>query len=231
MLKLEIWPSFINKSTFELKKSPEGWELIFCKEAYDFMKDPGGFWKANTVDTSIADKVFELACDIVDREIPRTSFGLDGVTSRILLSREGKETEKNFWSPDEGSREYRFMELVFQLIDEGIKDPICVNYMELLDQYFFDSFPAKEFDEDPYRLKIIGGITSNEMEVLDKKMIELKSKPKGILDMSNFLTTGWALNDTFLQVQDSQHIEIWVNQASFNYLTQIGYSPVRLTKK
>jgi hypothetical protein len=69
------------------------------------------------------------------------------------------------------------------------------------------------------------------MEVLDKKMIELKSKPKGILDMSNFLTTGWALNDTFLQVQDSQHIQIWVNQASFNYLTQIGYSPARLTKK
>lgn len=228
MIKLEIWPSFINTASFELKQREQLWELFVIKDANEFINDKGNIWRASNLDPSLVEKILHFANLIIDDHSKDRRIGLDGVSCRLMLKRNGEDLEAKFWSPEQGTNHLKIVSLFFELIEQSFSEHLCINYMELLGQYFFDIKPIKEFQESPFRLKVYGGLSSSDEQVLSEKINILKSKTAGILDMSNFLTTGTILNSYFLELRNSKHIKIIVNKNAYNYLTEIGFNKSRL---
>jgi len=224
MIKLEIKPSFINSCLFELKNKDSNWELIFIKDANKFLNDKGGIWKLKKVDFSIAEKIILLSSQIINKKEEKI-LGLDGVSSKLMFKNESIK----FWCPKKNSKELELVSLFLKLM-ENFKDANCINYMELLSQYFFDIIPIKEFNEEVFRLKVFGGLTNRDFDILLKKIKNLKTKKFAILDMSNFLSTGSILNKCFIELKDNKNIKILVNKASFNYLTSIGFNKIQMEK-
>ncbi len=231
MIKLEIWPAFLNRSTFELKTNGTDWELFVIKDSNEFLHDRGAVWRAGNVNSLIAEKIIERANRVIDVDAKDERIGLDGVTTKLRLLRNNAELEKKFWCPEKGTNEYELMVLFFDLIGQEVDEEDCLDYIELLEQYYFDTTPIKEYEEDPFRLKVYGGLTSSDLDVLAGKVALLKERPEGILDMTNFFSTGSALNGCFLELKDADHIQILVNDRSFHYLTQMGFDESRLTLK
>ena len=218
MIKLEIWPSFINKSLFELKNRDSKWELIVFKDSFEFLNDKGYIWKASNIDSLIVEEIIKLSKEIIDNP-PENVLGIDGVSSKLLF----EDKVIKFWSPKKNTKELELVSLFFELIDKNISEANCIDYMDLLSQYFFDIIPIKEFDEEIYRLKVFGGLTIRDLEILSKKIENLKTKDLGILDMTNFLTTGSILNQCFWEIKDKKNIKILVNKNAYNYLKAIGF--------
>jgi len=225
MIKLEIKPAFINSCLFELKKRNSNWELIVFKDANKFLNDKGNIWKINKIDFLTVEKIISLSQEIIDKK-PEKILGLDGVSSRLLF----KDKAAKFWSPKKTSKELKLVNLFFEIIEKNILENECINYMELLSQYFFDIIPIKEFDEEIFRLKVFGGLTSNNLYTLSKKIENLKTKDFAILDMTNFLTTGSILNQCFLEIKDNEKIKILVNKSALNYLKSIGFKESQMEK-
>jgi hypothetical protein len=230
MLKIEIWPSFINQCSFELKEGEGLKTLLFIRDAYphwedlgqiDFAQNPEGF-----------EKVLDLANYISKNPSPDTRIILDGVHVKMRLLENGKERLLTFRCPEENSPELKLIKLLFEMAHLHFKNKASYDYLELLGQYFFEEPPIKEYElEVPYRLKIFGGLTSAERPLLLEMLKKLRSKAPAILDMSNFISTGTILNDCFLSVATMDNVLVYCNKNAKNYLEGIGFDMNKVAKE
>lgn len=62
--------------------------------------------------------------------------GLDGITVTGALTSGSKAQKFAFWSPSEGTDNYRLMHIVFSMLNGRMKKPESITYMKALQGYF-----------------------------------------------------------------------------------------------
>lgn len=62
--------------------------------------------------------------------------GLDGVTVSGALTQGTRARKFAFWSPQEGTDNYKLMHTVFAIINSGIKEQESITYIKALQRYF-----------------------------------------------------------------------------------------------
>lgn len=228
MLKVAIWPSFLNKSLFEIKEDDGAWTLLLTKESHEHLQDRGSIW-SQRIAAAKATQLVTLAQAVFESPYPDNRLILDGVSATLRLRSEVGEIKHTFREPLPGSNESAFMAQLLALAESSIPEKECQDYLELLAPYFFDRSPIKEFAEDGYRLKIIGHLTSSDLEALQVKLQGLKEYEAPVLDMSNFMGTGRGLDPCFLAIRELRGLRIWVNAQAQNYLLEIGFDHPHIT--
>jgi|GEM_PF-4623032 len=224
MIKIDVWPSFLNRSCFELKQAEGAWELFVAKDAVEGLDDPGMIWHQAGVESSLAEKLVALTEDLVTTPPNQRHLGLDGVSIYIHLLRNGKEESVRVWSPEPESRPGKLMQHLFGLVEKSISKPACHNYMELLGTYFSNATPVKVVKENPYVLRVYGHLTTRDLDHLSGHLAKLKRAPQGILDMTNFMGCGYGLNSCFQTMMDAPHISIETNPRAWSYFRELGFS-------
>jgi hypothetical protein len=225
MLKIEIWPSFHNRSSIELKHDGEKWSFIFIKESYEHSNDPGKVWFTNSPDEVAAKNLIELANLIIDAP---TEFKYvvinDGAQVRLKIKREGKEFVNEFNCPEKDTREFKFTQDLLRLLEKTFPDSECLDYLELIGEYFYvETIQIKEFDEQPFRLRIYGSPHISKSYLVAEKLELLRAKENPILDMSNFHSVARELDKNFLSLQNIEGLQILTNKHSEHYLKLIGF--------
>lgn len=224
MLKVIIWPSFINRCTFEIKESDKGWTFILAKDAYEHYEDKGNIWFSGNPDEEKTAEIIHLATSIINNPTPEPKrLLLDGVQVEILLRENEQEQKYQYVSPPLGTPELEIVEKLIKLAENEFTSSEAINYLELLEPYFYPVKFVKEFHENPFRLKVYGQLTVWEKDILNEKFAELKKKNKAILDMSNFLWLGRLLDECFLSLKDMEGLTIWVNRNAAMYLEELGF--------
>lgn len=229
MLKVAIWPSHINKSLFELKEHNDEWTLLFTKESCDFLKDTGKIWTKKQLDSVVAKEILSKAKEIIIDPISDLRIILGGVSVSLRLKTNNEEIANEFRSPIPGSKEQHFMCDLIGLVKRNIDDLELQNYIELLEQSFFDVSPIKEIDKKPYRIKLIGGLTIYNKEELVSKFETLMHKKNPILDMTNFHATGRALDECFIAIEKVEGLTVLANESAFSYLKEIGFDSSKVS--
>lgn len=137
MLKVEIWPSFLNRSSFELKYLEAGWELFLAKDSFEEHNDTGQIWHAAEIVPELPTKIIALAQSVIEQPSP-PNHGLDGVSVELRLNQGDGEQRGKFWSPSLQTPECEFMAMLFDLARENISDLKCGSYLDQLGTYFFE---------------------------------------------------------------------------------------------
>ncbi len=229
MLKIAIWPSHINASLFEIKEDKGDWTLLFTKEAYSHFKDSGNIWIKKQLDSVAAKKIVSKAREIVIDPQSDSRVILDGVSVNLRLKIDNKESSAEFRSPISGSKEQDFMCDLIGLVKRNIETLESQNYIELLEQYFFDVSPIKEINKNPYRIKLIGGLTISDKEELTSKFETLLSKKNPILDMTNLISIGRVLNECFIAIEKVEGLTVLANESAFSYLKEIDFDSSKVS--
>lgn len=228
MLRFEIHPSFLNKSTIEFKWDDRFAELIVFKDANEFLQDSGAVWRFDQLKIEAIQPIIQAFEKVYEESEPDRRLILDGVSVQLTHRNDGIERTKKIRSPDEETLEWQLMRELFKFINDLNLTTECVNYFELLGEYFFEDAPFKEFFEDTYRLKLFGSWNTFYDEALKEKVGFLLQQPTGILDMSNFHSIGRVMDPVFEEIKDFQNIRILVNKSSHNYLEELGFPESRL---
>lgn len=224
MLKVEIWPAFLNKCLFEIKEVESGYRLFLTKDAVSELKDKGKIWIENIPEGKDAEKALEMAVQILTHPTPDNRILLDGVSASVTLG----EMKGKFRSPAEGTPEQAFVAQLFSLARISITDPDCHDYLELLGQYFFEVCPIVAFPEKPYRLKIYGGVSTDFEDILIREAETLKSQPMGILDLSNFHSIGRKMDPIIRGMLECENIAVYANKWAGLYLEELGCESNRI---
>ncbi|MFK7746859.1 MAG: hypothetical protein AB8B65_00575 [Kordia sp.] len=228
MLKVTIWPAHINKSLFELKEDTGEWTLLVTKESCSHFKDAGNVWTQKQIDPITSKQIVSKAKKVVIDPTSDERIILGGVSVRIKLKIDAKETSTEFRSPISKSKEQCFMRDLIGLVKRNMDDLELQNYIELLEQHFFNSSPIKVIDKKPYQIKLIGGLTISDKEELMSKFETLQSKKNPILDMTNFYTTGRILNVCFKAIENVEGLTVLANKNAFSYLKEIGFDLTKI---
>lgn len=219
MLKIEIWPAFLNKSHVEIKPEGVGYRLWMTKDAVPELDDPGKIWIENIPSTADAERLLGMVQDIIAAPTPDHRILLDGVSVKMKLG----EQSIQFRSPEEGTPEQAFVAQLFALVRQAISDLDCIDYLELLGEYFFEEPPMKVFPGPPYRLKLFGRVTTQYSDQFVEEIHRLKDQPAAILDMSNFSNIGRALDGELQSLIGLEQIAVYANRWARNYLVEIGF--------
>lgn len=228
MLRFEIHPAFLNKSTIEFKWDETRAQLVIFKDANEFLQDSGTIWRFDQLSMDSIQPILEASEAVYSDKEPDRRLILDGVFVQLTHRTEGIERTKKMRSPDEETPEWQLMRELFNFLNDLNLTIDCVNYLELLGEYFFEDAPFREFFEDTYRLKLFGSWNTFYDETLKEKVGFLLQQPTGILDMSNFHSIGRVMDPVFEEIKDFQNIRILVNKSSHNYLTELGFPEDRL---
>ena len=145
MLKVIIWPSFINKSLFEIKKEGEQWILLVTKESHEYNQDPGKIWINTQLDSVKAMDIISKVDKIIENPESDLRVISDGVSVELRLKIDDIETRGKFRTPTPGSKEQKFISELMELTKTAINDIEFHDYMESLKTYFFDLPSVKNF--------------------------------------------------------------------------------------
>jgi hypothetical protein len=150
---------------------------------------------------------------------------LDGVYLICSLEKVGKHEKKKeypFRCPQKDTEELKLVELYFALAEEFIEDPHFINYIELIESYFYSKPPYKEFDEQPYRLRMYGLWSIYEKEALREILQRLSQKEELLIDMTNFQGMGTSLYECFQPLLTMKKLHFLVNERARKQLKEIG---------
>lgn len=230
MLKISIWPSFINKSLFELKNDTGIWTLLITKEAFGEgeFKDSGNIWTNNELDAVLAEQLISNCKEIIINPESDLRVISDGIQVNLRLIEDNVELSGEFRTPIPGSKEQLFVFDLIELTKSSIEDIECLDYLELIEQYFFEVSPIKEFDDANYRLKIVGGLSISDKSELQSKFRTLVKKKNPIIDMSNFFSSARALDECFLAIEDTNGLTVIANKHARSYLWEIGFDSKKI---
>jgi hypothetical protein len=228
MLKVDIWPAFLNQCLFELKEDQGNWTFILAKDGRKEMHDPGAIWHRELEASGAAESIIGLAKGIIETPTPDERIILDGVSVRFSLHENGSEREHTFRCPFQGSPELQMIRELVDLAIAEIDDPDLHDYLELLEGYFFEDVSIRKFPGDPFRLKLTGSLTSDDMKELKQCFKDLKTAPNPMLDMSNFERLGRILDPLFRDLSKTPGLLVYANAHARSYLIAMGFDPARI---
>ena len=135
MFKLEIFPSFLNESTLELKPNGPAWELLLCKHSNPDLNDQGAYWHASPINHPAVNAILKLAQESFHYQPTGNRVIADGIAMRLLLKEDEVEQDIELLNPSEDSAPHQMMKACIQLIRDCIDDPACRDYMTRLEEY------------------------------------------------------------------------------------------------
>lgn len=219
MLKVEIWPAFLNKCLFEIKEAEAGYQLLLTKDAVAELNDLGNIWIGTIPNRGEAEKALSMAKGILQHPTLDRRILLDGVSVKVNFLGESFK----FASPEPDTAEQDFVAQLFALARGCFRHPECMDYLELLAEYFFDACPVVAFPGNPYRLKLIGTIGDAYSDLLAEHLVLFKNQPAGILDLSNFRNMSRHFDEYLKSLIGSETVSIYANPWVANFLESLGF--------
>jgi len=229
-IKLEIHPSFLNSCYLEIHEQT----LSIDIHPIRFMvvnETESKSWKFPIEETYVKSLTI-LTQKIIEESKLDERLILDGVSLKCGVYTETSEVEYKFRCPEFNTKELELVLKYFDLISNLKIDTDLINYFELLEGYFGNKLPVKEFDEQPYRLRIYGSLSIYEMEGL-KEVINRVCQNENInlvIDMRNFQGMGTALYECFEPLKRLKDLKIWVNNASLECMNKIGFELTQMDR-
>jgi len=163
----------------------------------------------NNVDTVGTHKVFENGDSVL---VYSVSMGTDGIDVDGVFNQDDVSHKFAFWSPDKGTENARFMELILSLAENVFTSTQTVNYLEALEQYFPHHLGVKKLsDYSPLTYKLYGDISSADQDDLDAFLKNLPLHTKVIIDMSNFSGMGTMFYGWFEEYCANKKNIYWLN--------------------
>jgi hypothetical protein len=163
----------------------------------------------NNIDTVGAHKVFEQGDSVLVYEV---SMGTDGIDVYGVFNKNDFTHNFAFWSPEKGTENARFMELILALTESVFTGKQTIDYLEQLEQYFPHHLGLKKVsDHSPLTFKLYGGISSDDQDELDVFLKNLPLHTKVIIDMSNFSGMGTMFYSWFEDYCAGKKNIYWLN--------------------
>jgi hypothetical protein len=147
---------------------------------------------------------------------------LDGVSLRCTVSENGTTAFHEFRCPENDTFELRLVTFLFEIAEQWTDDQLIVEYLELIEGYFFSKLPVKTFDENPYRIRIYGGWSIHEFDGLKQVLLEAATHDPVVIDMRNFDGIGTALYPCFDPLLTAKNVSFLANDAALQCLIDVG---------
>jgi len=223
-VELEIHPSFIESCYIILKNNYISINIKTPHEAIEHTENIVDLtWSFEDIDNNLFASITELTDKIIKVSKKDDRLILDGVSLICKMQKDSTTTQYNFKCPEPNTSELELILNYFSLINNLDIDNNLNNYLELLEGYFIDRLPFKEFNEDPHRLRIYGSLSIYEKKGLEDKIVEVAKKNNLIVDMTNFQTMGYVLHECFSPLKNVKNLKFWVNDSSMEHLTKAGF--------
>lgn len=219
--KLEIIPSFIPACSFKVEKTATTAYLTFHKDAVLFSSKK--MQKCVEINPQVVNEVWEMAEKAMHTYKPETRLLLDGVRLKSIIEKDNKREEFSFSSPENDSDALKLVMLYLDLSQKYIQQPDFTAYIELLEGYFYSKLPIKEFDEQPYRVRIYSSLTIHEKQALTEVFNRLSQKEELVIDMTNFIGMGTALYACFAPLFAVKKLRFIANENALNQLSEMGF--------
>jgi hypothetical protein len=221
MIKLEIFPSFLDSCVFEIDRRRG--IFTFFKNAKTLANKNQKKWEVNISKHSDFIKLIDLAKKVVTNKINDNRIILDGVSLICTISENQIHDTHEFRCPDTGTDELLLAKKFIELGTSLIADQEFINYIELLEGYFSDYLPIKHFAEKPYRLRIYGMLSIYEKNGLINEVAKVLSKEEVIIDMTNFVGMGTTLYECFEPLKRKTRVKFLVNENALQTLKEMNF--------
>jgi hypothetical protein len=216
---LEINPSFLNASYIEIKNQLLTIDVL-PKHSGSNMT---GKWSFD-INEEYSQKIAVLTKEIIKVSKTDTRIILDGVSLKCGIQTPDTQAEYIFRCPEANTPELELVLNYLTLVNEQKLDNKLSNYLEHLEGYFMYKFPVKEFNEDPYRVRIYGSLTIDEKDELTNRINAIVSrKQRLVVDMTNLRVMGTALYSCFEPLKHISDLEILVNESALMYITEMKF--------
>lgn len=223
-LKLDVYPSFLTSCTFQLDVTETGYLFSFQKHSFAGINEEAIALSIMLPDSEELQTIEALGATVVQQALHDPRFILDGVSLTCTVTRNDISCEHKYHCPEPGDSEYFLIAQLANLAQKHFHHPVFVNYMELLEGYFFNNpCPVKLFDETPFRIRIYGSLSSDEKEALEKIILEHATKDELIIDMSNLQGMGTALYECFMPLRRVSKLSFLANKAAAYQLKEMGF--------
>jgi hypothetical protein len=223
-LKLDVYPSFITSCSFQLEATEAGYLFSFQKRAFPNIDEEAIALSITLPYSAELQKIEAFGASVVQQAMHDPRIILDGVSLTCTVTRNGISCGHKYRCPEPGDSEYFLIAQLANLAQKHFHHPLFVNYMELLEGYFFSNpCPVKLFDETPFRIRIYGSLSSYKKQALTKIIFEHSTKEELIIDMSNFESMGTILYECFIPLRRVIKLRFIANKAAAYQLKEMGF--------
>jgi anti-anti-sigma regulatory factor len=223
-LTLDVFPSFITSCSFQLEATEAGYLFSFQKRTFPNINEEAVALSITLPYSDELKNIEALGATVVRQALQDQRLILDGVSLACTVTRNGISCEHKYRCPKPGDSEYVLIAQLVNLAQKYFHHPLFVNYMELLEGYFFSNpCPVKLFDESPFRMRIYGSLSIYEKEALEKIILEHATKEELIIDMSNLQGMGTALYECFMPLRRVSKLSFLANKAAVKQLKEMGF--------
>ena len=220
-IKLEIHPSFLNSCNFEVDEN----SLIVTIQARSAAdtNEENITWYFENIHNTYINKLRALTQKIIEESKLDKRMILDGVGLRCAIETNISKSEYSFRCPELNSPELELVLTYMNLFSQLKITNDLNNYLELLEGYFSNTQPFKEFNEEPYRLRIYGSLSIHEKKVTFEIINKVSAKENLVIDMTNFQGMGTALYECFTPLKKTKNLKFLVNTSSMTDLIKMGF--------
>ena len=220
VVSLEFFPTFLSSCKMELlSESEANWLFRATVKSYKRA------WAANTTNTWYADKIIELARNVVNRAMKDDRVIIDGISLRCIFTENGIQKVHEYRCPDPNTPEWFLAGAFLVRAQNLIDDQELTNYIEHLEGYF-DRLPIKLFDETPRRLRIYGRLSSLDTKGLAELITKVENEKALVLDLSNLEGMGTILYKQFEPLKTIKDLKVLVkadNELVLRHVRGVGF--------
>lgn len=155
---------------------------------------------------------------------------LDGISVKGVLVDNIGEKVFDFYSPEKGTINLKFMSVLFKLMYSTFTKPETIYYLEQLEDYFAFGLLLRKLNESPLTYKIYGSISSDDEKKLSDFFRGLPTDKEIYFDMSNFNGMGSMFYESFKTLCQINRNIFWINcsDATKEQLTNAGIMPTSI---
>jgi hypothetical protein len=215
-------PAFFNSCQISISRKNNIGQLKLT--VYNFIDTTGNSSFSDSAVLSASDFNFffhKLGSISLMKMKSNRSMALDGIGVQNTYLQDTHKNGFYFSSPNKGSKEHQIVEAVIGLSKRKLTKKNAQEYFESLEQYFDFGLPCKKISEKPYEVRIYGGLSSNEEQVLTKFIHDIPSDQPVIIDMTNFHSMGTMFYPLFRNLIKRNKQLIWATTYT-KQLNEIG---------
>jgi anti-anti-sigma regulatory factor len=160
-----------------------------------------------------------------DKIKDETAIGADGMTVCATFSQGGSTTTFRAWSPGLASEVGKFVNLLYVLAWDVLKDRTSIERLEQLHGYMEIGLPARFVAGNVTTLRLFGSLTSNDYAELQRLFDSVLRQSPLVIDMTNFDGMGTVLYPIFRQFAKRHQCLAWAcSEGAKRHLQSMGLS-------
>jgi hypothetical protein len=114
------------------------------------------------------------------------NMGNDGITVDGSLNKDNNLKKFAFWSPNKGTENAKFMNVIFNILERSFSKDSDINYIEALRDYFPHGLIVRKMSRKPIKYKWYGNSNEDQEDDLDKFLSALPKNQPVYIDVSQF---------------------------------------------